>query len=71
MMANLPIGFQGLFSNHYVATCATFATIGGLLFVSTQFPPCTLSVIVKGELTMVPGLRSGCHIRHSSHGPVS
>ncbi|KAF3047679.1 hypothetical protein E8E12_011341 [Didymella heteroderae] len=27
-----PGGFKGLFSNHYVAMCATFATIGGLLF---------------------------------------
>jgi hypothetical protein len=25
-------GFNGLFSNHYVAMCAAFATIGGLLF---------------------------------------
>ncbi|KAF9700917.1 hypothetical protein EKO04_000455 [Ascochyta lentis] len=27
-----PGGFKGLFANHYVAMCATFATIGGLLF---------------------------------------
>lgn len=27
-----PSGFQGLFTNHYVALCAAFATIGGLLF---------------------------------------
>ncbi|KAF2018401.1 general substrate transporter [Aaosphaeria arxii CBS 175.79] len=27
-----PAGFRGLFTNHYVAMCATFATIGGLLF---------------------------------------
>ncbi|KAF1843860.1 general substrate transporter [Cucurbitaria berberidis CBS 394.84] len=27
-----PAGFKGLFSNHYVAMCAAFATIGGLLF---------------------------------------
>ncbi|KAF2129923.1 MFS sugar transporter-like protein [Dothidotthia symphoricarpi CBS 119687] len=27
-----PGGFKGLFSNHYVAMCAAFATIGGLLF---------------------------------------
>lgn len=26
------LGFRGLFSNHYVALCAAFATIGGLLF---------------------------------------
>ena len=26
------IGFRGLFSNPYVAMCAAFATIGGLLF---------------------------------------
>lgn len=26
------VGFKGLFSNYYVAMCATFATIGGLLF---------------------------------------
>lgn len=25
-------GFKGLFSNYYVAMCAAFATIGGLLF---------------------------------------
>lgn len=27
-----PAGFQGLFTNNYVAMCAAFATIGGLLF---------------------------------------
>ncbi|KZM25092.1 substrate-specific transmembrane transporter [Ascochyta rabiei] len=27
-----PGGFKGLFANHYVAMCAIFATIGGLLF---------------------------------------
>lgn len=27
-----PAGFHGLFANHYVAMCAAFATIGGLLF---------------------------------------
>ncbi|KAF2738009.1 MFS sugar transporter-like protein [Polyplosphaeria fusca] len=27
-----PPGFKGLFSNHFVALCALFATIGGLLF---------------------------------------
>ncbi|KAH7138183.1 general substrate transporter [Dendryphion nanum] len=27
-----PAGFKGLFSNNYVAMCALFATIGGLLF---------------------------------------
>ncbi|KAL5425438.1 hypothetical protein PMIN07_011719 [Paraphaeosphaeria minitans] len=27
-----PSGFKGLFSNYYVALCALFATIGGLLF---------------------------------------
>ncbi|KAF2001066.1 general substrate transporter [Amniculicola lignicola CBS 123094] len=27
-----PAGLKGLFTNHYVATCAVFATIGGLLF---------------------------------------
>ncbi|KAJ4290902.1 hypothetical protein N0V90_010098 [Kalmusia sp. IMI 367209] len=27
-----PTGFKGLFSNYYVAMCAAFATIGGLLF---------------------------------------
>ena len=27
-----PPGFRGLFTNHYVAMCAAFATLGGLLF---------------------------------------
>jgi hypothetical protein len=26
------VGFKGLFSNYYVALCALFATLGGLLF---------------------------------------
>lgn len=29
---SLVVGFKGLFSNYYVALCALFAIIGGLLF---------------------------------------
>lgn len=32
-------GFRGLFTNHYVALCAAFATIGGLLFGYEYAPP--------------------------------
>lgn len=35
------LGFKGLFANHYVALCAAFSALGGLIFgyeyVSTAF----------------------------------
>lgn len=33
-----PPGFAGLFTNNYVAMCALFATIGGLLFGYEYIP---------------------------------